>query len=123
MTAIIFNKSSLGRSSRAGKNRTNCCLKLPRVFGARSSPDSSPRGRNERERARSRESVTLLVKVLDFSLSAEHRSLTRWRRLSDQFFKPILHTQMILNRIPKRTCRLRVQQFPINKLGDMHITI
>ena len=31
MTAIIFNKSSPGRSNRAGNNRTNCCAKLPEL--------------------------------------------------------------------------------------------
>src|SRR4030095_5686130 len=35
MTAIIFNKSSPGRSNRAGNNRTNCCAKLPELFTAR----------------------------------------------------------------------------------------
>jgi hypothetical protein len=39
-TAIIFNKSSPGHSSHAGKSRTNYCARLPERFTARNRRDS-----------------------------------------------------------------------------------
>jgi Domain of unknown function (DUF4190) len=45
MTAIISNRSWLGRSSHAGNNRTNCCAKLPARFAPRNRRDSDPRSR------------------------------------------------------------------------------
>jgi len=48
-----------------------------------------------------------------------------WSLATAQFNSSIqFHVlELILNRIPKGTCRLRVQQSPVNKLRHMHVTI
>jgi hypothetical protein len=45
------------------------------------------------------------------------------RRLPAQFSIEFHVLEPILNHIPKRTWRLRVQQLPINKLRHMYVTV
>jgi hypothetical protein len=49
---------------------------------------------HERVDRRSPEPSTVLARVLGFSLSKEHRLLTRWQRLPAQFFNSISRTRI-----------------------------